>query len=104
VGKVLSTRALYQTVLLFEPAALVVWMVNGEPLAGMAAYVKALGAALEIVAPGPEPKPLRLSTRQPHVLLASVAGEAGLPLPALMLLAPLVMAVETPLASFKVTV
>ncbi len=63
-------------------------MVKGEPLAGMPAYVNELGLAFEMVLVGPAPKPLRLSTRQPQRLLGSVAGEAGLPAPAAMLLEP----------------
>jgi hypothetical protein len=42
---------------------------------------------------GPVPKPAKLSTRYPQVFIASVTGEAAVPLEALMVLPPPIIAV-----------
>jgi len=100
---VLLALALYQTVVEAEPFVEVVLIVYGEPLAGMPAYVTALGAALFKVAPLPV-KPARLSMCQPQVPLMSVIGDAAVPVEAVMLLLPLTIEVVVALFSCMVTV
>lgn len=100
----LFTLALYHTVLLVEPLVAVVLIVKGEPFAGIAAYVSALGAALAKTPPGPAPKPAKESTRQPQVPFDRAAGVPVDPVEAVMELPPLVISVVRALFSSRVIV
>jgi hypothetical protein len=79
-------------------------MVYGEPLAGIAAYVRALGAAFEIVEVGPEPNPAVPSMRQPQVSLRSATGVPVVPAEVGSVFDPLSMEVDAELFSCMVTV
>jgi hypothetical protein len=104
IGWVLLTLALYQTSALAEPLVAVVLMVNGEPLDGIAAYVRMLGTALARIPDGPTPKPPSESTRQPQVPFTRATGEPVVPAEALIELPPLTMSVVVALFSSRVIV